>query len=244
MMATQTLPADDRAVSAAEFARLRGVHRSQVTRYVKDGKISGEALVPSGRGVKIRVRLAMAQLRERLDIGQQIGNGIDARTSLGPDEGREWAGRAPARSEGPLFAGAGEASMSREEPVSRDELVSRDPSIEEQIKRERLRTAQFANRKAAEEEEARKGRFMETDAAQSRMTGLVSQTLQAFEGGLADMATAIGERFEIPQRDVLHVLKGEFRKVCSAAVERARKRLAETPATVETAVRVEGEDAS
>jgi hypothetical protein len=238
MMATQTLPADDRAVSAAEFARLRGVHRSQVTRYVKDGKISGEALVPSGRGVKIRVRLAMAQLRERLDIGQQIGNGIDARTSLGPDEGREWAGREPARSGGSLFAGAGEAPMSREEPVSRD------PSIEEQIKRERLRTAQFANRKAAEEEEARKGRFMETDAAQARMTGLVSQTLQAFEGGLADMATAIGERFEIPQRDVLHVLKGEFRKVCSAAVERARKRLAETPATVETAVQVEGGDAS
>ncbi|MAA99708.1 hypothetical protein [Stappia sp.] len=231
MMATQTLPADDRAVSAAEFARLRGVHRSQVTRYVKDGKISGDALVPSGRGVKIRVKLAMAQLRERLDIGQQIGNGIDARTSL---EGEQSEG---ARSEGALFADV------REVPGCRA-AAGRGPSIEEQIKRERLRSVQFANRKAAEEEEARKGRLMETDAAQARMTGLVSQTLQAFEGGLADMATAIGERFELPQRDVLHLLKGEFRKVCASAAERARKRLAETPATVETVVRGEGEDAS
>ena len=76
------------------------------------------------------------------------------------------------------------------------------------------------------------------------MAGLVSQTLQAFEGGLADMATSIGERFEIPQRDVLHLLKGEFRKVCAAAAERARKKLRETPATVETIVQVEGEDPS
>lgn len=242
MMATQTLPADDRAVSAAEFARLRGVHRSQVTRYVKDGKISGDALVPSGRGVKIRVRLAMAQLRERLDIGQQIGNGIDARTSLEGEAGGGRTDAEPVQSEGgrpeaSLFAGAGQSLVSRE-------AVGRDPSIEEQIKRERLRSAQFANRKAAEEEEARKGRFMETDAAQAKMTGLVSQTLQAFEGGLADMATAVAERFEIPQRDVLHLLKGEFRKVCASAAERARKRLAETPATVETVVQVEGEDAS
>ena len=222
-MATQTVPADDRAVSAAEFARLRGVHRSQVTRYVKDGKISGEALVPSGRGVKIRVEIAMAQLRERLDIGQQIGNGIDARTSIVPDAMCE---RSASRSGGSLFAEAD------------------DMSVEAQIKRERLRSAQFANRKAAEEEEARKGRLMETEAAQARMAGLVSQTLQSFEGGLADMATSIGERFEIPQRDVLHLLKGEFRKVCAAAAERARKKLRETPATVETIVQVEGEDPS
>uniref|UniRef100_UPI003BAA13C9 hypothetical protein n=1 Tax=Stappia sp. TaxID=1870903 RepID=UPI003BAA13C9 len=237
MMATQTLPADDRAVSAAEFARLRGVHRSQVTRYVKDGKISGDALVPSGRGVKIRVKLAMAQLRERLDIGQQIGNGIDARTSLEGEEGDGRPGAEPVQSEGALFADGREVPGSRAAP-------GRGPSIEEQIKRERLRSVQFANRKAAEEEEARKGRLMETDAAQAKMTGLVSQTLQAFEGGLADMATAIGERFELPQRDVLHLLKGEFRKVCASAAERARKRLAETPATVETVVRGEGEDAS
>lgn len=233
-MATQTVPADDRAVSAAEFARLRGVHRSQVTRYVKDGKISGEALVPSDRGVKIRVDLAMAQLRERLDIGQQIGNGIDARTSIVPDEMR---GSSASRSGGSLFAEADDQAGSREadEP---------DMSVEAQIKRERLRSAQFANRKAAEEEEARKGRLMETEAAQARMAGLVSQTLQSFEGGLADMATSIGERFEIPQRDVLHLLKGEFRKVCAAAAERARKKLRETPATVETIVQVEGEDPS
>ena len=233
-MATQTVPADDRAVSAAEFARLRGVHRSQVTRYVKDGKISGEALVPSDRGVKIRVDLAMAQLRERLDIGQQIGNGIDARTSIVPDEMR---GSSASRSEGSLFAEADDQAGSAK-------AGERDMSVEAQIKRERLRSAQFANRKAAEEEEARKGRLMETEAAQARMAGLVSQTLQSFEGGLADMATSIGERFEIPQRDVLHLLKGEFRKVCAAAAERARKKLRETPATVETIVQVEGEDPS
>jgi hypothetical protein len=233
-MATQTVPADDRAVSAAEFARLRGVHRSQVTRYVKDGKISGEALVPSDRGVKIRVEIAMAQLRERLDIGQQIGNGIDARTSIVPGAMCE---RSALRSGGSLFAETDEQAGSAE-------AGDRDMSVEAQIKRERLRSAQFANRKAAEEEEARKGRLIETEAAQARMAGLVSQTLQAFEGGLADMATSIGERFEIPQRDVLHLLKGEFRKVCAAAAERACKKLTETPATVETIVQVEGEDPS
>ena len=43
---------------------------------------------------------------------------------------------------------------------------------------------------------------------------------------------------------MLHLLKGEFRKVCAAAAERARKKLRETPATVETIVQVEGEDPS
>jgi hypothetical protein len=38
-------------------------------------------------------------------------------------------------------------------------------------------------------------------------------------GSLAELATAVSARFELPQRDVLHLLRSEFRKVRAAVPE-------------------------
>lgn len=225
-MATVTEPAHDLVVSPAEFARLRGVHRSRVTRYIKEGKLSGAALVADGRGVKVRVSVAMEQLRERLDIGQQMGNGLDARDTLPAA-----AVRAAQPASG-VFDEEGEGGQFAREKVD---------TVEAQIKRERLIRERIMNRRLAEEAEAERGRFMETAAARAQMAGLVGSVLQSFEGGLADMAAAVAERFEVPQRDVLHLLKGELRKVREAAAARARKTMETTPRTVETLVQTEDE---
>ena len=45
------------------------------------------------------------------------------------------------------------------------------------------------------------------------MAKIAGGALRVMEGGLADLATAISAKFEIPQRDVLHLLRQEFRKV-------------------------------
>ena len=49
-----------------------------------------------------------------------------------------------------------------------------------------------------------------------------------------ELATAVSARFEIPQRDVLHLLRSEFRKVRAAAAKTFRDIAANQPATVES----------
>jgi hypothetical protein len=62
-------------VSKAEFAMSIGVTPGRVSQYIATGKISGDALVGSGRASRVRSEIAVAQLRERLDPSQMTGNG-------------------------------------------------------------------------------------------------------------------------------------------------------------------------
>ncbi|MEM1046471.1 MAG: hypothetical protein AAGL24_09980 [Pseudomonadota bacterium] len=52
---------------------------------IKEGKISGEAIVGEGRSARINVALAMAQIGNRTDPGQRLGNGV--KTNLTPPAG-------------------------------------------------------------------------------------------------------------------------------------------------------------
>jgi len=52
------------------------------------------------------------------------------------------------------------------------------------------------------------------------------------EGGLSEIANAFASRFKIPQRDALHLLRGEFHKVRATMAETARRQSAELPVTV------------
>jgi hypothetical protein len=71
-------------VSKAEFAESIGVSPGRVSQYLAAGKISGEALVGSGRASRIRFEIAVAQLRERLDPSQMTGNGRQTRLGETP----------------------------------------------------------------------------------------------------------------------------------------------------------------
>lgn len=64
---------DDRVVTKSAFAAIAGVSGARVSQYLSDGKISGEAIVGVGLRSKIRVDVALAQLRQQLDPVRSLG---------------------------------------------------------------------------------------------------------------------------------------------------------------------------
>jgi hypothetical protein len=72
-------------VTKGRFAAIAGVSQARVTQCLADGQISGEAIVGSGQRARIRVALAMEQLRRNLDPSQHLGANGRARVSSGDD---------------------------------------------------------------------------------------------------------------------------------------------------------------
>jgi hypothetical protein len=209
------------AVSKGEFAALIGVSPGRVSQYLAEGKISAAALHGVGRNAKIIVEQAKADLRLRLDVGQRLGNGIETRLDAAPIAAPHPA--AP--------------SLDMDTPGS---VGSTPPprigGLDEQIKQAKLEQIQRANRNAAKAEAESKGALTETEASRQAMTKVASSMLIVFEGGLTDFASAIAAEFKCPQRDVLHLLRREFRKVREAAAKQARKDAAGMPETIETSI--------
>lgn len=59
-------------VSKSQFADQLQRHPSQITRWIADKKLTGDALVGEGRGTRINVAEALRQLNIHLNIGQQL----------------------------------------------------------------------------------------------------------------------------------------------------------------------------
>ncbi len=218
-------------VSKGEFARLINVSPGRVTQYFTEGKLGPEVLAGEGRMAKIRYEQAVRQLQERLDIGQRLGNGIDTRLDV--------PSAAPAQTRMQLAQPVA-ASPVTARPAPEPPSVSAPPdegeSLETQIKREKLRDVQYRNRKAAEEEAARAGRFIEADGARAQMALVASSMLQTFEGGLNAFAEAIAAKFRVPQRDVVFLLQEEFRRLRDNASRAAAERAAQVPKMTESEI--------
>jgi hypothetical protein len=73
-------------VTKGRFAAIAGVSAARVTQYLADGQISGEAIVGSGHRARIRVAVAMEQLRANLDPSQHLGANGRARVGSGDDD--------------------------------------------------------------------------------------------------------------------------------------------------------------
>lgn len=74
-------------LTKSEFAQLRGVDKSAVSHWIRDGKLAGNALVGEGRAAKIRVAEAQRQLGGSLDLGQQLAQGKrPTASSVAPDD--------------------------------------------------------------------------------------------------------------------------------------------------------------
>lgn len=192
-------------VPKGEFARILNVSPGRVSQYISEEKIFGPAIVGRGRSAKINVPIARKQLRRRLDISQSLGNGIG--TQLGD---------------------AAPASDQTDIPDAPRGATTEDKIREEKLKAERLRV-----RRLEEEEAARQGRYIlavDARAEQARQAGLM---LKVFEGGLADMASALATQFELPQRDVLHGLRVAFRRVRNRASTDFEVAAAELPDTID-----------
>jgi hypothetical protein len=199
-------------VSKGQFATLRNVSPGRVSQWISEGKIKPDALVGEGRNAKINVTVARLQLREALDVSQLAGNGVATNLALPLTASTPPSASAPNREAAPS--------------------PQNDP-IAEAIKQERLDQLRRANRREAEEEAARSGRFTDAADAARQMGTLATKMMAVMEGSLPELATAVSARFEIPQRDVLHLLRSEFRKVRAAAAKTFRDIAANQPATVE-----------
>lgn len=202
----------DEVVTKGAFAALLNVTAGRVSQYIAEGKIHGPALVGEGRNAKIAVRTAKAQLRGGLDVGQRLGNGIDTRLEDEP----------------PLTAAA------VEEPSNvRQFRPAPEDAVAEAIKREKLRAAQMANETAAEARLAKRGTYVLAADVTAAMTSALAGMINVFEGSLSDLASTIAAKFELPQRDVLHLLRSQFAAIRAKAADDARRRAATMPAFVQ-----------
>lgn len=206
-------------VSKTDFARLKNVSPARVSQWISGGKIDGKAIVGEGRNAQIDVEFANEQLRQRLDMAQRVGNGLATR--LDPET------PAPGL---PLAPGA---------PSS---APTGDTSIDVLFKRERLEGERRKNRREAEEEAANAGRFVDSQAARAEIAKVAGRVVTVIDGALPEMAAAIAAKFELPQRDVLHVLRSEFRNVRQRAANGLRTSAAAAPALVETELAADDAD--
>lgn len=206
------------AVSKGEFAAMIGVSPGRISQYLSEGKISASALSGSGRNAKIIVDRAKQDLRLTLDVSQRLGNGIDTRLD---DEG-------PLPGSVPLF---NSPTSSPPEPKAH--------GIDYEIKQQKLEQARRANRNAAIEDAQARGQLTNTEEVRNGMSRVASAMLEIFEGGLTDMSMAIAAEWKLPQRDVKHLMRREFRKVRETAEKQMTLKAIALPDVVETVLEAE-----
>jgi len=218
----------ERTLTKGAFALEIGVSAGRVSQMIAEGKIGPDALAGEGRNAKVRVDRAKRQIAARRDPGQALGNGLGTRVDT--PQGATAAGPTlpdPMSTASPVgMTDAGQPSAPSE-------------SFDAQYKREKLAQIQRQNRKAAEEEAERRGRFMESEAARTQMARISGSLLSSFEGSLQGFATAVASRFSVPQRDVLHLLRAEFRGFREAEARRHRAQADALPQTVDSIVEEE-----
>ncbi len=208
------------SVTKGEFAALIGVSPGRVSQYLTEGKISQAALVGSGRNAKIRVEQAKADLRLTLDVSQRLGNGIDTQIDAGGQ---------------PVVVDGNAAGTVVPPPLQQS-------GIDYEIKQQKLEAARRANRNAAINEARERGQLMDTDAGRAEMTRVASALMDVFDGGLTDMATAIAAEFQLPQRDVKHILRKEFRKLRETAAKQMKTKAVSVPEYSEVVIEAEEAD--
>jgi hypothetical protein len=176
-----------------------------VSKWITAEKISGDALVQQGSKTLIRVDVAQKQLGIRRDVGQAVSNGLKTRLKMS------------------------EVAAAEQAVAPKPDLTD---EINEEIKRQKLESIRRNNRREAEEELSRQGRYVEAASARREMARIAEELMRVFEGALPEFATAIAGEFKVEQRDVLHLLREQFRKVRTKAAGKAREAAAEKPALV------------
>lgn len=197
-------------VSKSEFAAMINVSPGRVSQFIAAGQISQSAIVGTGQRAKIDAERAKADLRLTLDVSQRLGNGIETRIDAVP-----------------ITIAAGEAAG--QSGASAPQTTSGSPpialtGIDHEIKQQKLEQIRRANRNAAIVDAQSRGQLIETEAARAEMTRVASALMDIFDGGLTDMASAVAAAFQLPQRDVKHLMRKEFRKLREVAAKQMKTR--------------------
>jgi hypothetical protein len=217
--------ADPDVITKGEFARRRNVSPGRVSQWISDKKIFGAAIVGEGRAAQIRETVAIEQLKQKLDPMQMAGNGVT--TNLTPPAA-PLAVPAPKQSADVLSFTAPAAAASP--PTVAPPAVD---TIEDQIKRARLEQIARQNRDGQRQEAVEAGRLTDATIARSAAARETMRLVTQFEGALSDFATAISAEFKLPQRDVLHLLRGKFRDMRRDLAAAARETAETMPAVVD-----------
>ena len=98
-------------------------------------------------------------------------------------------------------------------------------TVDAKIKAEKLKQNEILTRKQEMEELTRHGKWMVADEVIGEMNRLVAEMIRIFEGFLPDLASAIAAKFQLSQREVLPLLRAEFRQAREQLV--ATRRAAE-----------------
>jgi hypothetical protein len=192
----------------AEFAALIRVSPGRVSQLISEGKLGASEMQGVGRSAKIKVPEALAALKLRLDMSQMVGNGSSTRLDV-PEIKR--------------------VEASTPSPATAADLV------EMRFKQAKLEQQEAVNRKIAEEEKYRNGLYMLTTEAKAEQAKLAAQLLQSFEGGLTEMASALAAEYKLPQRDVVHMMRNQFREVRQKIAERLQREAAENAKHIDIA---------
>ncbi|HWK96221.1 MAG TPA: hypothetical protein VNR39_12445 [Pseudolabrys sp.] len=193
-------------VTKSRFAQLTKVTPGRVSQWISERKLTGEALVGQGRSAQIRVPVALRQLRLRLDVDQRLANGIETRLDGAP-----------------VSAGNG----------VEDGPTSEADRLEEQIKRARLAALERQNRKLAEDEALRAGRFVLTDDVETRLGRIMADLFQRFDVVIADLAEDLAPVAGIPKRALMQRMGGVYRNWRTRTAQELRKHAASLPRLTE-----------
>jgi hypothetical protein len=197
-------------MTKGEFAQECNVTPGRVSQWLSEGKIGPDCLKGEGRSARIIVDRAKAQIGLRRDVGQSLGNGLKTQLFT-PDVPADRPSAPPA------------ASPPRD-------------NVAHQIQLEKLEGEKRKNRREAVDEEERLGNLVPADDVKAAMGRVARQVDDENGAMLADFATAIASRFEVPQRDVLHLLRSVRNEKKKAVAERLKATAQSIPETVEIVI--------
>ena len=212
-------------ISQADFAKKMNVSRAAVSQWKLNNILGDEAFTKPGKKGKLIYAIATEHVRLRRDIGQSLGNGIATKTTA--DSLDQTTTAQEAVPDTIVSSGSSEASV----PIANLSVAKTD-TVEDRLKNAKLEEQLRRNRLQAMEEAVSQSRLMSASAVRADMTRIAGSMLQIFESALTDFSVSLAKQFDIPQRDVQHFLKNEFRKVRETAAMKQRV-LAESTAKEE-----------
>lgn len=113
-----------------------------------------------------------------------------------------------------------------------DAAAPQSNTLERQLLEEKLTKARRENLRDATEQAVANGELCDTGMARSSTVKEVARIVARVEGSLPEFAAAIAAKFKLPQRDVLHELKGKWRQVRTDASIEAKERAEPMPEKV------------
>lgn len=191
-------------VTKLAFSSLIGVTPARVSQFLREKKLTGDALVGEGRHARIRVSVATEQLRRNLNVNQRLG--ANGRAQLDFPDASPFA------------------------PVPSPTAPA---SIEDDIRRQRLEQLALANERSREDKAARAGLYVKAADVRQELGRLAASMISTFDGALGQFATAIAARSNMSARDALHVLRTESRAIRERASQAEAKAVAELPELIE-----------